>query len=123
MNESEIKEALEIIKKPITAHSETYKYFDEENYNKLISVYENCLWLVNLYEQIKDCIKPITDENEKINANINKAIEAIKIDLAFCEKVKKIETDSSKLKNINDLIEYDNNLLKILEGDKDGIMD
>ena len=41
MNKEEIKEALEIIRQPIIVNCKDYHYFDQENYNKLVSVYDN----------------------------------------------------------------------------------
>lgn len=70
---------------------------------------------MQLMERVVDVIE--------LEHKIAKIKEAIQIDLDFCEKVRKNETDLDKLKDLKDLIEYDNNLLKILEGDKDGIMD
>ena len=52
MNEKEIQEALKIIKEPITVKSIEYKYFDQENYEKLLRVYENCQWFINIHEQL-----------------------------------------------------------------------
>lgn len=52
MNEEEIQEALKIIKEPITVNSIEYKYFDQENYEKLLRVYENCQWFINIHEQL-----------------------------------------------------------------------
>lgn len=51
MNKEEIKEAIEIIKEPITVNCIDYKYFTQEQYNKLISVYENAQWLIDLLKK------------------------------------------------------------------------
>ena len=67
MNKEEIKEALEIIKEPITVNCIDYKYFTQEQYNKLISVYENAQWLIDLLEKTVN----------KLKTNIEEAIEYI----------------------------------------------
>lgn len=64
MNREEIQEALKIIKEPITVHQENYKYFDEENYNKLVSVYENCQWFINNWEQLEQNIEDLQKKAE-----------------------------------------------------------
>ena len=69
MNSKEIKEALEIIKKPITVNCIEYKYFDDENYNKLLKVYENCLWFANNFEQINLTVETLQKENEQLKEN------------------------------------------------------
>ena len=51
MNKEEIQEALKVIKEPITVNSIEYKYFDQENYEKLLRVYENCRWFISNAEQ------------------------------------------------------------------------
>ena len=38
MSEEEINEALKIIKEPITVNSIEYKYFNQENYEKLFQI-------------------------------------------------------------------------------------
>ena len=84
MNSKEIKEALEIIKKPITVNCIYYKYFDEENYNKLIEVYDNCLWVANNLEQVNLTVENLQKENKQLKEQlqqkediINKAINQI----------------------------------------------
>lgn len=64
MNEEEIQEALKVIKEPITVNSIEYKYFDQENYEKLLHIYENCLWFVNIAEQFMQDFKNLQEENE-----------------------------------------------------------
>lgn len=77
MSEEEIRKALEIIKQPITVNCIEYKYFDRENYDKLISVYDNCLWIVNLFEQAKEHIEPIQQENKQLKEVIEEVRELI----------------------------------------------
>ena len=69
MNSKEIKEALEIIKKPIKVNCIEYKCFNEENYNKLLKVYENCLWFANNFEQINLAVENLQKENEQLKEN------------------------------------------------------
>ena len=64
MNKAEIQEALKIIREPITVHQENYKYFDEENYNKLVRVYENCQWFINNWEQFQQNIEDLQKKAE-----------------------------------------------------------
>ena len=71
MNKEEITKALEIIRKPITVNCIDYHYFDNENYNDLVRVYENCLWFINNVEQI-------IETSNQLQQRINKAIEYIK---------------------------------------------
>lgn len=52
MNKEEIQQAIKIIQEPITVNSIEYKYFDQENYDKLLSVYENCRWFIDNTKQI-----------------------------------------------------------------------
>lgn len=66
MNEEEIQEALKIIKEPITVNSIEYKYFDQKNYEKLLMVYENCLWFVNNAEQFMQNLKNLQEKNQKL---------------------------------------------------------
>ena len=74
MNSKEIKEALKIINEPITVNCIEYKYFDEENYNKITNVYENCLWFANNLEQINLTVENLQKENNEL---LNKKQELI----------------------------------------------
>ena len=76
MNSKEIKEALEIIKKPITVNCIEYKYFDDENYNKLIEVYDNCLWFANNLEQINLIVENFEKENQKLKSKLEASEKA-----------------------------------------------
>lgn len=81
MNSKEIKEALEIIKKPITVNCIEYKYFDDENYNKLIEVYDNCLWFANNLEQINLTVENLQKENKQLKEQLqNISNEFLKYD-------------------------------------------
>lgn len=65
MNKEEIREALRIIKEPITVNTTTYHYFDQENYDKLQSVYDNCQWFINNAEQLIQNIEYQQQELER----------------------------------------------------------
>lgn len=67
-------------------------------------------WLIFGYNA---CAK-LLNESESI---ITKAKEAIELDLSFATL--KMETNPDSIKSINDLIKYDENLLKILDGKSD----
>lgn len=84
MNSKEIKEALKIINEPITVNCIEYKYFDEENYNKITNVYENCLWFANNLEQINLTVENLQKENQKLKDEIYKsnAVADTNIELA-----------------------------------------
>ena len=45
MNKEELEEALKVVREPITVNSIEYKYFDLDNYNKLVNVIEYCQYL------------------------------------------------------------------------------
>lgn len=45
MNKEKLEEALKVVKEPITVNSIEYKYFDLDNYNKLVNVIEYCQYL------------------------------------------------------------------------------
>lgn len=77
MNSKEIKEALEIIKKPIKVSCIEYKYFDEENYNKLLKVYENCLWFANNLEQINLTAENFEKENKQLKEQLQQKEDII----------------------------------------------
>jgi predicted RNase H-like nuclease (RuvC/YqgF family) len=71
MNKEEIRKALEIIREPITVNCKDYHYFDNENYSKLLNVYENCLWFINNFEQINDVVERLEQENKELHNKIN----------------------------------------------------
>lgn len=78
MNEEEIKKALEIIKQPITVNCIDYHYFDQENYDKLVAIFDNCRWFINNFEQLIDNFNDLQQENVRLKDKIEKAIELIK---------------------------------------------
>ena len=69
MNEEEIQEAIKIIKEPITVNSIEYKYFDQENYEKLLRVYENCMWFINIHEQVIQNLDNLQQELDQYKNN------------------------------------------------------
>ena len=113
MNSKEIKEALEIIKKPITVNCIEYKYFDDENYNKLIEVYDNCLWFANNLEQINLIVENFEKENQQLK-------EKLDCDLKWSFKCDELTKESKQLKEqlqqkediINKAKEYCNHGIK-----------
>lgn len=66
MNSEEIRKALEIIKEPITVNCIEYKYFDQENYDKITRVYDNCLWFANNLEQINLTVEKLEQEKQEL---------------------------------------------------------
>ena len=88
MNSKEIKEALKIIKEPIKVSCIEYKYFNEENYNKLLKVYENCLWFANNFEQINLTIENLQKENQKLKEQLQQKEDVIKQLLTYLDKNK-----------------------------------
>jgi hypothetical protein len=68
VNEEEIQEALKVIKEPITVNSIEYKYFDQENYEKLLRVYENCQWFISNAEQF---IQNFKNQQQELDQNKN----------------------------------------------------
>ena len=85
MNSKEIKEALEIIKKPITVNCIEYKCFDDENYNKLLKIYENCLWFANNFEQINLTIENLQKENQKLKEQLQQKEDIINKITNYCK--------------------------------------
>ena len=77
MNEEEINEAIKLIKEPIIVNSVEYKYFSQENYEKLLRVYENCRWFINNYEQVLQNIESLQQELQRKDNIIDKAIEEL----------------------------------------------
>ena len=81
MNE-ELKKALEIIKQPITVNCIDYHYFDQENYDKLVAIFDNCRWFINNFEQLIDNFNDLQQENARLKdkiENATKLIEEIKL--------------------------------------------
>ena len=86
MNEEEIHEALKIIKEPITVNSIEYKYFDQENYEKLLRVYENCRWFISNAEQYLDNL-------QKENQSLKKQLDFIDEQNKHIDKLEKMIKD------------------------------
>jgi predicted ribosome quality control (RQC) complex YloA/Tae2 family protein len=66
MNKEEIQEALKIIREPITVNSIEYKYFTQENYEKLLRVYEICQQFVDFYEHFEQHLEILQQENQQL---------------------------------------------------------
>ena len=71
MNKEEINEAIKLIKEPIIVNSVEYKYFSQENYEKLLRVYENCRWFIDNYEQVLQNIENLQQELNRKDNNWN----------------------------------------------------
>ena len=71
MNKEEINEAIKLIKEPIIVNSIEYKYFNQENYEKLLRVYENCRWFIDNYEQVLQNIKILQQKLQRKDNIIN----------------------------------------------------
>ena len=98
MNKEEIDEALKLIKEPITVNSIEYKYFDQENYEKLLRVYENCRWFIDNYDEIN---KYLHQELQRKDNNWNELKKYVEDhddcwDLqAVLDKIKELENGQS----------------------------
>lgn len=84
MNSKEIKEALEIIKEPITVNCIEYKYFDQENYDKITRVYDNCLWFANNLEQIILTVEKLEQEKQEVIDYLKEEINEAKESWSNC---------------------------------------
>ena len=114
MSEEEIKEALKIINEPITVNCIEYKYFDEENYNKITNVYENCLWFANNLEQINLTVENLQKENRKLKEQYCERTDCSGR-IGNSKKVEELEKENQRLKEIIDKVidlldNYQNNL-------------
>lgn len=112
MNKEEIEKAIEILKQPITVNCTDYKYFDQDNYDKLISAYDNALWLLDIYEQVIESYQELKDR-------IDKALEKIQllIDIGF-DYDGFNKADSLKTL-IDELVNFARDSRAILKGDKE----
>jgi len=70
MNKEEIQEALKIIREPIIVNNVNYKYFDQENYDKLVRAYENCQWFINNWEQLEQNIEDLQKKIKELEKGI-----------------------------------------------------
>ena len=52
ITEKEIKEAINILKKPVKVNTKIFRYFDEENYETLLEIFEKCLEVYPTYETL-----------------------------------------------------------------------
>jgi hypothetical protein len=102
MNEEEIHKALEIIKQPITVNCKEYHYFDQENYDKLVAVYDNCLWFIRNFEQINTTVERVQQENKKLKDKINtyENPEDLTLMFMYCD-----EKAKDKIKQLKEVIE------------------
>lgn len=99
MNNDEIREALKIINEPITVNCIEYKYFDQENYNKLIKVFENCLWFANNLEQINLTTESLEQENQKLKAQYCERTDCSGR-IGNSKKVEQLQTEKEQLNSL-----------------------
>lgn len=71
------------------------------------------------YEELQEIVIELNTKLFTQEFKINKTKEAVELDLSFAKSALKMETNSDSIKSINDLIKYDENLLKILDGKSD----
>ena len=96
MNSDEIRKALEIIKEPITVNCIEYKYFDQENYDKLTRVYDNCLWFVNNLEQINLIL---AQENKQLKSQYCERTDCSGR-IGNSKKVEQLQTEKEQLNSL-----------------------
>lgn len=107
MNKEEINEAIKLIKEPIVVNSVEYKYFSQENYEKLLRVYENCKWFIDNYEQVLQNIENLQQELQRKDNNWNELKEWLNY------SIKKI---NEKLKNDNEEIIVKDGIIMNMNG-------
>ena len=74
MNKEQLEEALKVIHEPITVNSVEYKYFDIDNYNKLVNVIECCEFL---QENVKPYVEAQDKEIERLSKKYDKSLELL----------------------------------------------
>ena len=104
MNEEEIHKALEIIGQPITVNHKEYHYFDQENYDKLVAVYQNCLWFIRNFEQINTTVERLQQENKQLKEVIEEVREYASGDLRHYDNESVEFEISTKLLQILDKV-------------------
>lgn len=114
MNE-EIREALKIIKEPITVNCIEYKYFDQENYDKITRVYDNCLWFANNLEQINLTVENLEKENQKLKSQLQQRDEVIDKAKELINKCVEAQLENDYLMDRINLANYNMKLLDILK--------
>lgn len=75
MNKEQLEEALKVVKEPITVNSIEYKYFDLDNYNKLVNVIEYCQYL---QANVKPYVEAQDREIDQLTNNWNELEEWLK---------------------------------------------
>ena len=106
MSEEEIHKALEIIKQPITINCKEYHYFDQENYDKLVAVYDNCLWFIRNFEQINTTVERVQKEKQQLKEVIGEVREL---------RDQFIDENELSVWENDSLINFVNKLLQILD--------
>ena len=104
MNKEQLEEALKVVKEPITVNSIEYKYFDLDNYNKLVNVIEYCQYLqanVKPYVEAQDReIDQLTNNWNELEEWIMQDVKDEKPDLYF-QVLRKIDI-LGKMKEIKE---------------------
>lgn len=113
MSEEEIHKALEIIGQPITVNHKEYHYFDQENYDKLVAVYNNCLWFIRNFEQINTTVERVQQENKQLKEKVDYLKNKCENKDKWCQLIADIGYDydgyrqaDSLMKLIDELVKY-----------------
>ena len=92
MNKEQLEEALKVVKEPITVNSIEYKYFDLDNYNKLVNVIEYCQYL---QANVKPYVEAQDREIDQLTNNWNELEEFIKNKfLDYSNNTRKLDEDT-----------------------------
>lgn len=110
MNKEEIKKAIEILKQPITVNCIDYHYFTQDQYDNLMSVYDNALWLSNIYDQILKENQQLKEKCEKqafaIKENCDLRLEVLNLKTTLEEIIDKAKVRLSRLENEPDYCKW-----------------
>ena len=115
MSEEEINEALKIIKEPIIVNSIEYKYFNQKNYEKLLSVYENAKWFVSNWEQALQNINNLQQKVEQLENIRKETIEYMKefiFEPLLINEDRKLIMFNENLKNFENILNKGDNNVK-----------
>lgn len=102
MNKEEIQEALKIIREPIVVNCTEYKYFDQENYDKLVRTYENCRWFIDNWEQFEQNVEYQKKEIDRLNNVINEIEAIVYADISNIDVRISIQEVLDKLKELKE---------------------
>jgi hypothetical protein len=108
MNKEQLEEALKVVREPITVNSIEYKYFDLDNYNKLVNVIEYCQYL---QANVKPYVEAQDRKIEQLTNNWNELEEWLKSYIALIEN-----PDTLEEQTLEDLKEVLDKMKEIKEG-------